>query len=352
MPDHTGLVGRAFKPTKYVIGYLDPDGTFVPTSWTDHGLTYVPPSTMPDRRTDRSHGWHEANVRVLATHRQGEACPHLGWEHDAGIGWPAMTRTQLATANAFFAIAPEAGLRPGSHIVEATALRSHTLRPARPIAPDPGGPLDNWTELAWRDAHNGQRFSRPSTDRNDPDPDAVVFPQLRDAACAWTRPHIPHLPDVVIIDRSLIRYVGRRGVAMIETNDTPAVTDIDPAALLADAYHTLGALRFAQITGGTIDDGKNLGRGRQPGAAKVTRLLPATPKALARLADQVAGAAPRCAYDGCTTVIKPRSTYCAEHAVIVRRARDRNRKRAARRRVRETKPPTSAGARRRCQPTM
>src|SRR5438876_11857818 len=62
------LFGRAHASKKYEIGVLDDDGAFEPTSWTDHGMRYVPPATAPGRRADHGQVWHEANVRVHATH--------------------------------------------------------------------------------------------------------------------------------------------------------------------------------------------------------------------------------------------------------------------------------------------
>ena len=148
------------------------------------------------------------------------------------------------------------------------------------------------------------------------------------------------LPDLINIDDALLRPVGRRGVAVSHGKTTPAVREIDLAAVLVDAAERLGPTRFARLTGCSDDEAAKLTgpHGRKPRRAKIRRLLapfagerPNDPQAIARLIDMANAAQPRCALDGCPLPAAAGKTYCTpEHAQQGRRVHDRDRKRRTR----------------------
>jgi hypothetical protein len=289
---------------------------------------------MPGRLADGRHEYTAEIARVHALHVADEPVA-FAWDRGAAIGFPKFRVRQLATWIDLVDISPSAGLRPGTYIVEAFPIGWFGPRKPRPIAIYPGDDLANWRTLRWFDAHTGQTLGTLTTDLDRLDVDVVIVESLVDAAIAWGRPRYPRIPDVIVIDPALVRRTGRRGIAMIERANTPVVADVDPAAMLADAYETLGATKFADVTGGRLHDGKHLGEGRQPRPAKIARLAGGTdPRSIARFVDAVRAASPRCSFDGCAEPIRPRCKYCPAHAALVRRENNRKRMRRARARAR------------------
>jgi len=122
--------------------------------------------------------------------------------------------------------------------------------------------------------------------------------------------------------------------------------------VIKDAYGRLGAERFKQVTGVSVDAAKKLGQ-RTPRTEKAARIVEALisgddqshpltvkrgntdPNALARFADKAAAARRRCSFGDCTKPIPPRCRYCPEHRAVARRIKDRNRQRADRQRKNE-----------------
>jgi hypothetical protein len=312
---------------------------FVVVDFTEHGLTYVAPPSLPGRNPSGRHDYVAASQCVLATSKDGEIVAPFSWERNGGADWLALRRTQLATRTVFDTIAPQLGLRPGAHIVEASPMYGDP-DVGRPIAADPGGDLRRVGDLDWHDARTAYRL-RLSVDPNDEVDGATIVSTLRARLVGWARPRRDATPEVVEIDAPLVRRVGRRGVAMVERDDTPVVSDVDVSAVLVDLAGGAGPSRFSKATGVTYTTAKHLSEGRRPRAGTVRRIVASCvgadcsdAQAIARLADLVTNGVPACAFEGCASPARPKSPYCSpEHAAAARRAADRSSKRAARTKV-------------------
>jgi hypothetical protein len=298
-------------------------------SHTEHSLVWVPPPTMIGRLPDGRHAWTEEVARVHAIHVEGEPFA-FAWDHGLAVGFPKLRVRQLATWTDFNEIDQRLGLCPGSTIVEAYAIGWRGARKPRPIAVYPGGDLANYRELGWFDAHAGDQLTI-ATNLDDLNQDLVVVESLFDAAVAWGLPRAPDIPDIVMIGPDWVRRIGRRGMALIEQGDM-TVSGVDGAAVLAGLVRTVGVERFAAATGRSPEQARELTR-RHARAATLAATL--GHRDLAQLARDIHAVAPRCRFEDCTATILPRCRYCPPHAVLVRRTKDRNRRRAERKAKKE-----------------
>jgi len=319
--DGRPLLGRSFNPKRYALGYLDGGGRFVIVKSTEHNLGLVGPPWSP--------GWTADVARIHAEHHGGQLVAEFGWDLNPNHRWPRLERVQLATWRSFNAVASAVGLRPGAHVLEAAPFYRAPHEP-RPIAADPGGTIADPERLNWLDGHNGDPIPI-STDAAFTD--AVQVATLRGVAVDWgVTNKTEGLPDAIFVHPDDAHAVIRRGVALVETGEAHD-EGVDESRLIVDAYRTLGAERFAQVTGITPDAAKKLA-GRVPGTAKVSRIVASgraeDPHAFARLADKVATAARRCIFDGCTEMVSPRHRYCSTHSDLVRREKNRTRMRLTR----------------------
>jgi hypothetical protein len=279
---------------------------------------------MTGRLGDGRHAWTAEVARVHAVHVEGAPFA-FAWDHGPAVGFPKLRVRQLATWTDFNEIDRRLGLRPGSVIVEAYAIGWRGPRRPRPITPHCGGDLANWRELGWFDAHSGDQLTI-ATDFDDFFDDLVVVESLVDAAVGWGLFRDPNIPDIVMIGPDWVRRTGRRGLALIEQGDT-TVSDVDEAAVLAGLVRTVGVERFAAATNVSPDQARELKR-RHAHRSTVAAVL--GNRDLVQLARDINALTPRCRFENCTKPIPPRCRYCPTHAAIVRRTKDRNRRRAGR----------------------
>ena len=306
------LRGVVWGAKKHALFVLEPSLRIIRAS--EHVIgAYAWPPGLSGFTEDGRHLWTDDVASVLAigaAHRDKGTVPPFSWEF-SDPGYPALRRISLSGPDALAHMPPALGLRPFARVVEARA--AYRSQGARPIAPDPGGPLSHWKGLSWHDVQPDESI-RVSTDPMDLA--GVQLDSLRLRAVEWGRPRPSSRPAGVRVDERLVRWVGRGSARFSEGGQQLLHAGVDASGVFQEASKQLGSVRLAELTGLPTRTVEALAAGRAPRWATVERALlalrvTAAYDPLAYLLDEADGFR-RCAVPGCEAIARPRSRTCSE----------------------------------------
>ena len=238
---------------------------------TEHVIgAYACPPGISGFTPDGRHLWTDevASVHAIGgTHGDKETVLPFSWEI-SDPDYPAFRRISLSGPDALAHMPSALGFRPFARVVEATA--AYSSQGARPIAPDPGGPLSHWKGLSWHDVQRDEAI-RVSTDPMDLG--AIRLDSLRLRAIEWARPRQSSRPAGVRVDERLVRWVGRGSARFSEGGQQLLHAGVDASGVFQEASKQLGSVRLAELTGLPTRTVEALAAGRAPRWATVERAL-------------------------------------------------------------------------------
>jgi hypothetical protein len=236
------------------------------------------------------------------------------WEQQDEPDFPALRRVSVSGHQGLSGLPDALGARPFTRVVEALVDELSPVQPAgHPVALDPGGDLRDWESLDWFDsARNGPITVTTDAGRRN----AVLVDTLRARAVEWGRPIVRQTPDLVDIDPSLVRLVGRSGGAFTDGSEQQVERDVDVVGPIRKAVAVFGVHRTSKLTGLSTDRVRNIAepgslRPSTVGRAQAVLTAGLGPDPLARLLDLVASHG-SCGLSDCSRpVMGPGARWCS-----------------------------------------
>jgi hypothetical protein len=277
------------------------------------GGTFVDPPRTRGRAAYGNRQWSLSAVErevnhVIARCDDPEALRRPApWDVDELLPFPTLQRFVVKTPEMARTLPTRFGARPGTRYVVGVLDEIRRGPHPSPVALDPGGDLGNWRDLAWFDRGTGA----PIQVTTDPlELDAVLLESLASRAARWSSPPPAAPIPEVVVDRFLIRRVGRAsgvidadldGVEGDLANRRPDYEEARCTEALSALAREVGPRSFARRTGLPIKDAERAALGHRLSEANCAKALRALHTASGR----------SCPIDGLQVPERPNAVYCS-----------------------------------------